>query len=145
MSAMPLNAVYTRRSKRRRYEVWFVRFHLADGSGAWWFRYLLINPGREGCAGQARGEPMQVWATWFPREGKPQSVIRGFPLEALWLSGRGASPFFFRVGENQIGEAGCSGKLEAEGLKMSWDVRKGAGREGLARLERDFLDRHMLS
>ena len=123
-----LNAVYTRRSMRRRYEVWFVRFHLADGSGAWWFRYLLMNPGRDGCAGQARGEPdsgepAQVWATWFPREGKPQTAIEGFPLAALELSERGASPFYFRAGENQMGEDGCSGRLEAEGLKVSWDLK----------------------
>ena len=123
MSPASLNAVYTQGSMRRRYEVWFVRFHLADGRGAWWFRYLLMNPGRGGCAGQARGEPAQVWATWFPREGKPQSVIQGFPLEALSLSERGASPFFFRVGENRIGEDGCSGTLDAEGLTMGWDLR----------------------
>ncbi|MGH9804618.1 MAG: hypothetical protein ACRD4D_05555 [Candidatus Acidiferrales bacterium] len=125
MSPALLNAVYTRRSMRRRYEVWFVRFHLADGSGAWWFRYLLMNPGRGegGCAGVSRGEPVQVWATWFPREGKPQSAIQGFPLAALSLSARGASPFFFRAGENRIGEDGCSGKLEAEGLRVSWELR----------------------
>jgi len=28
---------------RRRYEVWFVRCGMADSSGAWWFRYLLVN------------------------------------------------------------------------------------------------------
>lgn len=123
MSPASLNAVYTRRSMRRRYEVWFVRFHLADGSGAWWFRYLLMNPGRNGCAVQARGEPVQVWATWFPRGGKPHSAIQGFPLTALSLSERGASPFFFRVGENQIGEDGCSGQLEAKDLEVSWDLR----------------------
>lgn len=44
-----LNAVYTRPTMRRRYEVWFIRLHLADGSGAWWFRYLY------GCAGAGAG------------------------------------------------------------------------------------------
>jgi hypothetical protein len=48
------------------------------GIGAWWFRYLLMNPGRGGCAGNPRGMPVQVWATWFPREGKPQSFIQKF-------------------------------------------------------------------
>lgn len=41
-----LNAAYTRPAMRRRCEVWFIRLELADGSGAWWFRYLLMNPGR---------------------------------------------------------------------------------------------------
>src|SRR5438552_1491622 len=44
-----LNQVYSSLSTRRRYEVWFIRLGLADCSGAWWFRYLLMNPGREGC------------------------------------------------------------------------------------------------
>ena len=123
MTEKSLNAVYTRRTMRRRYEVWFVRFHLADGSGAWWFRYLLMNPGRGGCAGQPNGQPVQVWATWFPREGKPQSAIQGFPLAALELSERGASPFHFRVGENQIGEGGCAGRLKTDGMDVAWDLR----------------------
>lgn len=89
MSERSLNAVYSRRSMRRRYEVWFLRFLLADGSGAWWFRYLLLNlgrPGGGGCPGNTRGQPVEVWATWFPRDGKPQSVIQGFAQEQLSLS-----------------------------------------------------------
>src|SRR5262249_6902704 len=63
--APSLNAVFTKRSERRRYEVWFLRLGLTDGSGAWWFRYLLLNPGQDGCAGNPRGMPAQIWATWF--------------------------------------------------------------------------------
>jgi hypothetical protein len=40
-----LNEVYSSLSTRRRYEVWFLRLGLADNSSAWWFRYLLLNPG----------------------------------------------------------------------------------------------------
>ncbi len=78
-----LNAAYTKPSMRRRYEVWFLRLGLADGSGAWWLRYLLMNPGRGGCPGNERGRPVQVWATWFPRGGNPQSYIQGFSMEGL--------------------------------------------------------------
>ena len=81
-----LNEIYSSLSTGRRYEVWFVRLGLADGAGAWWFRYLLMNPGRGGCPGDPRGMPVQVWATLFPRDGKPQSFIQGFPLEGLNLS-----------------------------------------------------------
>src|SRR6266852_6057902 len=84
-----LNEVFTALSMRRRYEVWFLRLGLGDGSGAWWFRYLLMNPGRGGCAGDPQGQPVQVWATWFPREGKPETWIQGFPIEGFGSNGAG--------------------------------------------------------
>ncbi len=96
---------------------------LADGSGAWWFRYLLMNPGRCGCAGDLRGMPVQVWATWFPRGGKPQSFIQSYPLEGLELSARRHTPFRFLVGNCEIGENSCRGTLEVDGHAVSWDLR----------------------
>jgi hypothetical protein len=117
-----LNEVYSSLSARRRYEVWFVRLGLADDVGAWWFRYLLMNPGRGGCPEDPRGMPVQVWASWFPREGKPQSFIQGFPLQGLELSARGQSPFYFRIGNNMIDDRSCSGALEVEGRSISWDL-----------------------
>ncbi len=118
-----LNELYSSLSARRRYEVWFVRLGLADGSGAWWFRYLLMNPGRDGCAGGPRGMPVQVWATWFPQGGKPQSFIQGFPLEGIGLSARGQNPFYFRVGNNEIGESSCRGELQVGEHAISWDLK----------------------
>jgi hypothetical protein len=138
-----LNERFTALSMRRRYEVWFLRIGLSDGSGAWWFRYLLMNPGRGGCAGDPQGQPVQVWATWFPREGKPETWILGFPIEGLrskdedlngegpndprsrdaGLSKSGASPFFLEVGENRIGEDECRGRIEVAGQRISWDLR----------------------
>lgn len=117
-----LNELYSSLSARRRYEVWFVRLGLADGAGAWWFRYLLMNPGRNGCAGEPNGMPVQVWATWFPRDGTPESFIQGFPLEGLSLSDRRRSPFHFRIGGNEIGEGSCRGTLEIEGHAIAWDL-----------------------
>src|SRR5229473_52142 len=130
-------------SMRRRYEVWFLRLGLSDASGAWWFRYLLMNPGRGGCSSDPQGQPVQVWATWFPREGKPETWIQGFSLESLCsnnvgldkasanvassngagLSKRGASPFYLAIGENRIGENGCCGRIEVGGQRVSWDLR----------------------
>jgi len=121
------NQVFSRLSARRRYEVWFVRLGLADGSGAWWFRYLLLNPGRGGCSENPQGSPVQVWATWFPAGGKPQSYIQGFPLPALDvsldISGRGQSPFHFRTGGNAIEENCCRGALRVDGHTITWDLR----------------------
>lgn len=117
-----LNELYSSLSARRRYEVWFVRLGLADGGGAWWFRYLLMNPGRRGCAGDPRGMPVQVWATWFPRDGKPQSFTQGFPLEGLEFSARGQNPFHFQIGDHEIGENSCRGKMEVAGRAISWNL-----------------------
>lgn len=107
---------------RRRYEVWFLRLGLADGSGAWWFRYLLMSPGREGCGSDSPRQPVQVWATWFPRAGKPQTWIQGFSLQDFRLSPRGASPLLFEAGENRIGENECRGCLEVDGHRICWNL-----------------------
>jgi len=84
---------------------------------------LLMNPGRHGCPGDPRGMPVQVWATWFPQGGKPQSFIQGFPLEGLDLSAGGQSPFHFRIGDNAVGDNSFRGKLDFEGHTISWDLQ----------------------
>ena len=81
-----------------------------------------MNPGRGGCRNDPRGMPVQVWATWFPRENKPQSFIRGFPLADFDLSDRGQNPFHLRIGGNEIGETSCRGGLGLQGHKLSWNL-----------------------
>jgi len=117
-----LNEAFSTLSVRRRYEVWFLRFGLADGSGAWWFRYLLMNPGHSGCANSPQGKPVQVWATWFPVGATPRSFILGFSLSELNLSGKGQCPFHFEAGENEIGEDYCRGALNVEGHHLKWNL-----------------------
>ena len=117
-----LNQAFTRLSMRRRYEVWFLRLGLTDGSGAWWFRYLITNPGRSGCPGIAGSAPVQVWATWFPREGNPESFIQEFALEDLKLGLR-QGPFTLDVGPNCIKHDKCRGMLEVRGQRISWNLR----------------------
>lgn len=123
MRTSNLNAVYSLPGMRRRYEVWFLRLGLVDGSGAWWFRYLMINPGRQGCPGHSGGTPVQVWATWFPRGATPQSFIQGFPAAGLSISPRGGSPFQFAQGENRIAEDSCAGRIASGGHEIRWDLR----------------------
>lgn len=108
---------------KRRYEVWFLRCGLTDGSGAWWFRYLLLNPGKPGCSGDPSGMPVQVWATWFPRHGTPQTFIDGFPLDALVLSPRRQLPFSFRIADCGIEHSDCWGNLHVGGHSISWKLR----------------------
>lgn len=129
-----LNRTYSRLTMRRRYEAWFLRFGLADGSGAWWFRYLLTNLGRSGCPGIAGAAPAQVWATWFPRDGRPEIFIQEFPLQALILDAPApggarsgsSSPFSLEIGANRIDEDRCSGAIEVRGQKIGWDLRYGS-------------------
>jgi len=117
-----LNEPFCKLSMRRRYEVWFLRLGLADGKGAWWFRYLLTSPGSDGCGGDSRRQPVQVWATWFPRDGKAQTWIQGFSLKDFQLSPRGVSPLLFEAAENRITENECRGRLEVGGHRICWDL-----------------------
>ena len=117
-----LNEVYSSPSMRRRYEVWFLRLGLADGSGAWWFRYLLMNPGRDGCGEDSSLMPVQVWATRFPRGERPQTFIQGFSIAQLDLSPPGQSPFRFAVSGNAIDENSSRGNLSLDGHNLSWDL-----------------------
>jgi hypothetical protein len=116
------NAVYSSRNMKRRYEVWFLRCGLADGSGAWWFRYLLMNLGRNACSSENTKMPVQVWATWFPRNAKPQIFIEGFSADKLAISARHELPFHLRVAENVIDENSCGGNLHVDGHSISWNL-----------------------
>jgi hypothetical protein len=118
-----LNEVYSSLSMRRRYEVWFLRMALASGEGAWWFRYLLMNPGRIGCPGNSQAQPVQVWATWFPAQEKTQTFIQGFSLQSLDLSARGQAPFHLRTGKQHIDDASCQGALQVNGHSISWSLK----------------------
>jgi hypothetical protein len=124
MEETQLNAVYSSRAMKRRYEVWFLRCGLADGSGAWWFRYLIMNLGRGGDnSGAPSVMPAQVWATWFPRERAPQSFIQGFPAEKLSLSRRKTLPFHCHIAQNGVEEGKCWGDLQVDGHNISWNLR----------------------
>ena len=108
---------------KRRYEVWFLRCGLADGGGAWWFRYLLLNRGRGGCGANPTGMPVQVWATWFPRAAAPRTFIQGYAAEALELSGPAQLPFHWHAAENGIEENTCWGDMRVDGHSISWKLR----------------------
>jgi hypothetical protein len=107
---------------RRRYEVWFVRCGMTDGSGAWWFRYLLVNNVKIS-SGLAVRRQFQVWATWFPRGAAPQGFIVEIPIEQLDLSSRGHIPFHCRSAENGIEEGRCWGNLRPGGHHIAWNLR----------------------
>ena len=117
-----LNRAYTRLDVKRRYESWFLRFGLADGIGAWWIRYLLSNPGRDGCSQMPGGAAAQVWATWFPEFGKPETFIQEFSRSEIKLASK-SFPFFVGIGENRLDDNSCTGSIEASGRHISWSLR----------------------
>lgn len=117
-----LNQAFSSLSAPRRYEAWFLRLGLADGSGAWWFRYLLVNPGRNGCPGNPLGTPAQVWATWFPASGRPQSFIQGFSCSDIEIASA-KSAFALRIGNNVINEDSCIGALQVNGHQIVWNLQ----------------------
>jgi hypothetical protein len=131
VNQVTLNSCYSTRAMRRRYEVWFLKLLLADNRGAWWFRYLLTNPGKRaggGCpadlAGLAdqRRQPVQLWATWFPRDAPPQNFVQGFPLDELQLSEPG-QPLALQLGPQLLSHDACRGKMEIEGQTIAWDLQ----------------------
>ena len=124
MNAPRLNQVYSALTTRRRYEVWFLKMALADGSGAWWFRYLLTNPGRPGGGGctDLGTAPVEIWATWFPKDGPAESYIEGFPIEGLALS-QPDQPLYLEHGFNRITHDSCHGLVRAKGRTIEWDLR----------------------
>ena len=114
---------------RRRYEVWFLKLLLADGSGAWWFRYLLTNLGRDGCHGTNIGkldfnrcQPVQLWATWFPPDAAPQSFIQGFSRDSLQLSAPDA-PLALQCSAGKLSHDACQGNLTVDGHRLEWDLQ----------------------
>lgn len=128
MNQLLLNSTYHTQTMRRRYEVWFLKFLLADGSGAWWFRYLLTNLGRAGCSATAAGDlplnqrqPVQLWATWFPRDAAPQSFIQGLPLDSLQLSAPG-EPLALQCSAGRLSHDACRGNLTVNGHNLEWDL-----------------------
>lgn len=126
MPSRSLNAIFSTRAMKRRYEVWFLRFGLADGSGAWWIRYLLLNLGRShggGCAGQPAGEPVQIWVTWFPRGSTPESYVKEFSQDDLEMSERFAAPFTIEFYGNRMDENSCRAAFEIDGHRFSWNLR----------------------
>src|ERR1017187_602604 len=75
-----LNELYSSLSARRRYEVWFVRLGLADGGGAWWFRYLLMNPARAVAPATRAGFPSRCGPHGFRRAENRKASFKDF----LW-------------------------------------------------------------
>jgi len=49
-------------------------------------------------------------------------LIQGYTVDDLDISARGCSPFHFRIGDNGIDENSCTGRLDVDGHRVSWDL-----------------------
>jgi hypothetical protein len=124
-SEFSVNTLYSSLRMRRRYEAWFITLRMADGSGAWWFRYLLHTPGRSrnSAARDPQDYPVQIWATWFPRDASPQSFFQGFPLKEFSCSSRTRDPFRLQVGDHFLDDHGCRSRVDSCGHRIRWEVQ----------------------
>ena len=66
--------------------------------------------------------PVQVWATWFPKNETPQSFIQGFPLQGLDLRARDLNPFSMSIADNAVDEDSCRGRIKVNGHEITWDL-----------------------
>ena len=71
-----------------------------------------------------QGMPAQVWATWFPTDGKPQTFIQGFPLARIGPQrAKGKIRFAFESATMESNEDSCRGAMEVDGHAISWNLR----------------------
>jgi hypothetical protein len=131
-----MNVVYTARQMKRRYEVWFLRCGLADGRGAWWLRYLLLNLGRGGAARNHRPNLCKFGLPGSRAKASRRHSSKAIPPRALQLSSRRQLPFHLRIAESGIEEGTCWGEPQGGRARdfveaaVSLAVRRGAERQG---------------
>jgi hypothetical protein len=100
------------------YEAWYITFaHPARRLG-YWIRYTTFHPAR-GVQAEAHSA---LWAFRFDHEDPTRNWggRATFPLDALQVQKR---PFALRLEDALLVHNGCSGEIETEQGRMSWDLR----------------------
>jgi hypothetical protein len=101
-----------------RYEAWYLTVSEPAQRRGYWIRYTTFSPAR-GVQAEANSA---LWAFRFDHEN-PSANWGGkasFPLEALQVQRR---PFALRIGDALLVDNGCSGEIQSERGRMSWDLR----------------------
>jgi hypothetical protein len=101
-----------------RYEAWFVTVSEPAQRRGYWIRYTTFNPAR-GVQVEAHSA---LWAFRFDHENPSANwgAKTSFPLDALQIQRR---PFALRIGDALLVHDGCSGEIQSERGRMSWDLR----------------------
>ncbi|MDQ2943535.1 MAG: hypothetical protein M3R21_07705 [Candidatus Dormibacteraeota bacterium] len=106
------------RGRAGTYEAWYVTVVEPARRQGYWFRYTTFNP----APGVETDAHSALWAFRFDHEdpGANWGAKASFPLAALQVQSR---PFALRLDDALLVDNGCSGEIDTERGKMTWDLR----------------------
>ncbi len=98
------------------FEIWFLVVVPPGGGRAWWLRYTTFAP-------RAGAPRATLWAAAFDlAAAEPAMALkRVAPLDA-WDAGP-RDRFAIRVGDAELGEGVCRGRVEDRAHAIAWDLR----------------------
>jgi hypothetical protein len=106
------------RGRKGTYEVWYLTISEPAKRQGYWIRYTTFNP----APGVETEAHSALWGFFFDHEN-PSANWGGkasFPLESQQLQSR---PFVLRIDDAMLVRNGCSGLIESDRGRMSWDLR----------------------
>jgi hypothetical protein len=106
------------RGRSGAYEAWYLTVSDPAKRQGFWIRYTTFSP-----APGAEGEPHSaLWGFYFDHENPSANwgAKAEFPLRSMQLQ---SHPFVLRIDDALLVRNGCSGEIESERGKMSWDLR----------------------
>jgi hypothetical protein len=106
------------RGRTGAYEAWYVTVSDPAKRLGFWIRYTSFNPA-PGVEAEAHSA---LWGFYFDHENPSANwgAKASFPLSSLQFQSR---PFVLRIDDALLVRNGCSGEIESERGKMSWDLR----------------------
>src|SRR6202171_914718 len=106
------------RGRTGSYEAWYVTVNDPSKRQGFWIRYTTFNPA-QGVEVEAHSA---LWGFYFDHENPSANwgAKASFPLSSLQIKSR---PFVLRIEDALLVRNGCSGEIESERGKMSWDLR----------------------
>jgi len=106
------------RTRAGTYEAWYVTVNEPAKRQGYWIRYTSFNPA-PGVEAEANSA---LWGFAFDHENPSANfgAKQSFPLGSLQLQGR---PFVLRIDDALLSRKGCSGEIESERGRMTWDLR----------------------
>jgi hypothetical protein len=105
-------------SRAGRYEAWYLSVSEPAQRRGYWIRYTTFNPGSRV---QIEAHSA-LWGFRFDHENPSSNwgAKVSFPLDSLQVQRR---PFALRIGDALLADNGCSGEIQTERGRMSWDLR----------------------
>jgi hypothetical protein len=106
------------RGRTGAYEAWYVTVSDPAKRQGFWIRYTSFSP----ASGLEVEAHSALWGFYFDHENPSANwgAKATFPLASLQVKSR---PFVLRLDDALLVRNGCSGEVESERGKMSWDLR----------------------